>query len=71
MPTSYNRRMRTSAPPKLLLGVTGGIAAYKAAELSRLFIKAGWQVQDDLVGPAAGALVLPALTRFAHWRRAT
>ena len=37
--------MSQSAPLKLLLGVTGGIAAYKAAELARLFIKAGWQVQ--------------------------
>lgn len=37
--------MTTPEPRKLLLGITGGIAAYKAAELSRLFIKAGWQVQ--------------------------
>lgn len=37
--------MRISTPPKLLLGITGGIAAYKAAELTRLFVKAGWQVQ--------------------------
>ena len=36
----------TSTPSrKLLLGITGGIAAYKAAELARLFVKAGWQVQ--------------------------
>lgn len=37
--------MELSSPQKLLLGVTGGIAAYKAAELARLFVKAGWQVQ--------------------------
>lgn len=37
--------METIAPKKLLLGITGGIAAYKSAELARLFIKAGWQVQ--------------------------
>lgn len=37
--------MQTIAPQKLLLGITGGIAAYKSAELARLFIKAGWQVQ--------------------------
>jgi len=37
--------MDTPEPRKLLLGITGGIAAYKAAELSRLFVKAGWQVQ--------------------------
>lgn len=30
---------------KVLLGVTGGIAAYKALELTRLFIRAGHEVQ--------------------------
>jgi phosphopantothenoylcysteine decarboxylase / phosphopantothenate---cysteine ligase len=30
---------------KILLGVTGGIAAYKSAELIRLFVKAGGQVK--------------------------
>ncbi|CAG0910604.1 unnamed protein product, partial [Cyprideis torosa] len=30
---------------KILLGITGGIAAYKAAELTRLFKKAGAEVQ--------------------------
>ena len=30
---------------RVLLGVTGGIAAYKAAELTRLFVKAGIEVQ--------------------------
>ena len=29
---------------RILLGVTGGIAAYKAAELTRLFVKAGDEV---------------------------
>jgi len=38
---------------KLLLGVTGGIAAYKAAELARLFVKAGWQVQVVMTAHAA------------------
>lgn len=37
--------MKPNTPQKLLLGVTGGIAAYKAAELARLFVKADWQVQ--------------------------
>lgn len=43
---------------KILLGITGGIAAYKAAELVRQFIKAGHQVQvvmtqsaTEFVGP--------------------
>jgi phosphopantothenoylcysteine decarboxylase/phosphopantothenate--cysteine ligase len=30
---------------RILLGITGGIAAYKAAELTRLFVKAGVDVQ--------------------------
>jgi phosphopantothenoylcysteine decarboxylase/phosphopantothenate--cysteine ligase len=42
--------MSEALPPaapglRILLGVTGGIAAYKAAELARQFIKAGAQVQ--------------------------
>jgi len=32
-------------PLRVLLGITGGIAAYKALELVRLFRKAGWDVQ--------------------------
>lgn len=34
-----------SRPRRILLGVTAGIAAYKAAELARQFIKAGCEVQ--------------------------
>ncbi len=37
---------------KVLLGVTGGIAAYKAAELARLFIRAGCQVQVVMTAAA-------------------
>lgn len=29
---------------RIVLGVTGGVAAYKAAELTRLLVKAGWDV---------------------------
>ena len=36
------RRPRT---PRILLGVTGGIAAYKALDLVRRFRKSGWEVQ--------------------------
>ena len=39
-------------PPKLLLGVTGGIAAYKACELTSLAVKAGWQVEVILTANA-------------------
>jgi phosphopantothenoylcysteine decarboxylase/phosphopantothenate--cysteine ligase len=40
---------------KILLGLTGGVAAYKAAELARLFIKAGADVR---------AVMTEAATRF-------
>ena len=37
---------------RVLLGVTGGIAAYKAAELTRLFVKAGIDVQVAMTDAA-------------------
>src|SRR3954466_15351080 len=40
-------------PPRVLLGVSGGIAAYKACELLRLFTESGHDVQ---VVPTAAAL---------------
>ncbi|HEU6445659.1 MAG TPA: bifunctional phosphopantothenoylcysteine decarboxylase/phosphopantothenate--cysteine ligase CoaBC [Gaiellaceae bacterium] len=41
---------------RVLVGVTGGIAAYKACELVRLFVKAGHEVVP-LVSPAADRFV--------------
>jgi len=41
---------------RILLGVTGGIAAYKACELTRLLVKAGHEVVP-LVTPGAGRFV--------------
>lgn len=38
--------------PRILLGVTGGIAAYKAAELVRALVKEGAEVQCVLTGRA-------------------
>ncbi len=43
---------------KLLLGVTGSIAAYKAAEVVRLFKKAGAEVQV-LMTPDAARFITP------------
>jgi phosphopantothenoylcysteine decarboxylase/phosphopantothenate--cysteine ligase len=43
---------------RLVLGVTGGIAAYKAAELTRLFVKAGIAV-DVVMTDAATHFVTP------------
>ena len=43
---------------RIVLGVTGGIAAYKAAELTRLFVKAGIVV-DVVMTDAATHFVTP------------
>ncbi len=43
---------------RIVLGVTGGIAAYKAAELARLFVKAGGAV-DVVMTEAATRFVTP------------
>lgn len=43
---------------KLILGITGGIAAYKAAELARIFVRAGIDVQAVLT-PAATEFITP------------
>lgn len=37
--------MSTLSNRRILLGITGGIAAYKSAELTRLFVKAGAEVR--------------------------
>jgi phosphopantothenoylcysteine decarboxylase / phosphopantothenate---cysteine ligase len=47
---------------RVLLGVTGGIAAYKAAELCRLLVKAGHDVVPILT-PAAERFVTPETFR--------
>ena len=43
---------------KILLGISGGIAAYKTASLVRLFIKAGAHVQV-IMTPASKVFVTP------------
>ncbi len=51
----------TAPPPPLarvVLGLTGGIAAYKAAELTRLFVKAGVRV-DVVMTAAACRFITP------------
>ena len=59
---------------RVLLGVTGSIAAYKACEIARLFIKAGAEVQV-VMSPAAERFVSPltfeALTRRPVLTQAT
>jgi phosphopantothenoylcysteine decarboxylase/phosphopantothenate--cysteine ligase len=52
--------MNPPTPPtqRIVLGLTGGIAAYKAAELTRLFIKADWRV-DVAMTAAACRFITP------------
>jgi len=50
---------------KIVLGVTGGIAAYKSAELTRLLVKAGYQVHVVMTEAAThfvGAVTFQALS---------
>src|SRR5215203_3343047 len=62
--------------PRILLGVTGGIAAYKALELSRLATKAGHRVrviQTDasqrFVGVVSFAGITGAPVLSTEWER--
>ncbi|MEQ1517901.1 MAG: bifunctional phosphopantothenoylcysteine decarboxylase/phosphopantothenate--cysteine ligase CoaBC [Usitatibacteraceae bacterium] len=49
--------------PRVVLGITGGVAAYKSAELTRLLIKAGIEVQ--VVMTDAGTRFITPLTMQA------
>ena len=54
---------------RVLLGVTGGIAAYKACELCRLFVRAGYEVTPVLTPEAetfVAARTFEALARREH-----
>jgi phosphopantothenoylcysteine decarboxylase/phosphopantothenate--cysteine ligase len=50
--------METKPLSRIVLGLTGGIAAYKAAELTRLFVKAGVTV-DVFMSAAACRFIAP------------
>ena len=50
--------MQSIHKKKIILGVSGGIAAYKSAELLRLLIKAGAEVRVVMT-PAAGEFIRP------------
>src|SRR6185295_8924040 len=55
---------------KILLGITGGIAAYKAAELTRLLVKAGAEVRVAMTDAATrfiGTATLQALSGQPVW----
>lgn len=60
--------MPSSSVNQLLLGVTGGIAAYKAAELVRLLVKQSVEVQVVMT-EAAGHFITPATMQALAGRR--
>lgn len=65
METRVENETVTLAHQKILLGVTGGIAAYKAAELCRLLVKAGADVRvvmTDAAQQFVGPLTFQALS---------
>jgi phosphopantothenoylcysteine decarboxylase/phosphopantothenate--cysteine ligase len=58
--------MSARTAPEIVLGVTGSIAAYKAAELVRLLFKAGWGVTVVMTADATkfvGPLTFQTLSR--------
>jgi phosphopantothenoylcysteine decarboxylase/phosphopantothenate--cysteine ligase len=60
----------TLAAKKILLGMTGGIAAYKAAELTRLLVKAGADVRVVMTEAAThfiGTATMQALSGQQVW----
>jgi len=63
--------MDAFAGKRVVLGVTGGVAAYKAAELVRLLVKAGAQVDVVLTKAGSefiGAATFQALTGRPVWQ---
>ncbi len=54
--------MNAKTKKKVLLGITGGVAAYKAAELARLLVKADFDVHTVMT-PAAKKFITPLTMR--------
>lgn len=59
--------MADSSKPRVVLGVTGSIAAFRAADLASSMVREGWEVHAVLT--ADGARFLPALTLAALTHR--
>ena len=59
--------MAEKKTPRVVLGVTGSIAAFRAADLASAMVKEGWEVHAVLT--ADGARFLPALTLAALTHR--
>ena len=59
--------MAEAKVPRIVLGVTGSIAAFRAADLASAMVQEGWEVHAILT--ADGARFLPALTLAALTHR--
>ena len=59
--------MAEKRPSRVVLGVTGSIAAFRAADLASAMVKEGWEVHAVLTSD--GARFLPALTLAALTHR--
>ncbi|NBT89262.1 MAG: phosphopantothenoylcysteine decarboxylase [Verrucomicrobia bacterium] len=59
--------MAEKEAPRIVLGVTGSIAAFRAADLASAMVKEGWEVHAILTSD--GARFLPALTLAALTHR--
>lgn len=57
-----------AAGKRILLGITGGIAAYKTPELARIFVRAGCEVEVILTDAAASLVSPLALSTLIHRR---
>src|ERR1041384_5986289 len=65
----YNRNMSVLSNKHIILGVTGSIAAYKAADLASKLTQAGAQV-DVILSSAAEKFITPLTFQSVTGRRA-
>lgn len=56
----------TNRPARIILGIGGGIAAYKAAELARLLVQRGYNVQPVMTAAATQFITPLTLSSLTH-----
>jgi phosphopantothenoylcysteine decarboxylase/phosphopantothenate--cysteine ligase len=58
--------VRQSSPARIILGIGGGIAAYKSAELARILIQRGYSVQAVMTRAATEFITPLTLSSLTH-----
>ncbi|WP_031497402.1 bifunctional phosphopantothenoylcysteine decarboxylase/phosphopantothenate--cysteine ligase CoaBC [Bryobacter aggregatus] len=58
--------LRNGSPPRVILGIGGGIAAYKSAELARILIQRGYKVQPVMTAAAMQFITPLTLSTLTH-----